>query len=151
MGERGRKSKYDTDIKPRLNEVKEWAENGASDKDIYENLGIGKNTFYKYKKDNDEFRDTIKKGRLKPIKEIKNALYRRAVGFQYTEKKVIEDNAGYKRTEVTTKAALPDPASGMILLKHWAKDEGWTNDPQILELRKKELKIREKKAEEDSW
>ena len=41
---------------------------------------------------------------------------------------------------------MPDPASCMILLKHWAKDEGWTNDPATLALRKKELEIKEREA-----
>lgn len=55
------------------------------------------------------------------------------------------------REERYTKAALPDPASAMILLKHWAKDEGWTSDPQQLELRKQELELKKKQIEMEDW
>ena len=55
------------------------------------------------------------------------------------------------RTEIYEKQALPDPASAMILLKHWARDEGWTNDPATLELRKQELELKKQKQEEEDW
>lgn len=95
--------------------------------------------------------------------EIKQAMLKRAVGFQYEEKKVVTQKitidgadgipipAKVIRTEVTTKTALPDVAAGLVLLQHWAKDEGWTRDPQSLELKKKELELKEKKIEEESW
>lgn len=151
MAARGPKNCYEDIIPPRLNEIREWAASGALDKEIYEALGIGKNTFYRYKRDHSELRLAIKEARMKPVKEIKSALYRRALGFQYEEKETVVGDDGYTRTKTTVKSALPDPASCMILLKHWAKDEGWTNDPQSLELKKKELKIKEKQIEDNNW
>ena len=37
----------------------------------------------------------------------------------------------------------------MILLKHWAREEGWTNDPQSLELKKEELELKKEKQESE--
>ena len=47
---RGRKGKYETDIKPRFDEITHWLRSGASEKQICENLGITKDTFYRYKR-----------------------------------------------------------------------------------------------------
>lgn len=78
--------------------------------------------------------------------EIKAALFKRAVGFQYEESEEIRDSDGGWRKRTVKKTALPDPASAMILLKHWAPEEGWTNDPAMLEIRKRELELKEKQT-----
>lgn len=141
---RGRKSRYESDIKPRFDEIERWCSIGATDKEIIECLGISKDTFYSCKKKHPEFSELIKRARKKPVMEIKAALHRRAIGFQYEETETITDNEGFSRTRKVVKTALPDPASAMILLKHWDKDGGWTNDPAMLELRRREVELKEK-------
>ena len=148
---RGRRGKYETHVRPRFEEIRKWCEIGCSDKEITEMLGISSSTFYDYQLKHAEFSELIKSGRKRPVLEIKAALFRRAVGFEYTESTTTEDSEGYSKTTTTRKRALPDPASAMILLKHWAKDEGWTNDPQQLEIRKQELQLRREQAERDDW
>lgn len=148
---RGRKGKYETHVLPRFEEIRKWCEIGTSDKDISEMLGISSSTFYDYQHKYGEFSELIKRSRKRPVMEIKNALYRRATGFAYEEVTTVEDSDGYSKTTTVRKQALPDPASAMILLKHWAKDEGWTNDPQQLELKKQEIEIRREQAERDDW
>lgn len=147
----GRKNAYETLVKPRLAEIEKWIAEGQREVDVYNALGVSRQSFYKYKREYSELADVIKKGRQKPIGELKNALFKRAIGFQYVETKEVEDSEGYKRTEKYVKSALPDPTSALILLKHWAKDEGWTGDPQMLALRKKELKLREKQIDKEDW
>ena len=159
---RGAPSKYETHVKSRFDEIKEWLSLGATEKEIWNNLGIHKSTFYDYKSKYKEFSDLLKKGRKKPVEEIKAAMLKRAKGFQYEETKTVIERIEYEdgdtivparkvRTEVTTKTALPDVAAGLVLLKHWDKDSGWTTDPQSLELKKRELELKEKKLEEESW
>ena len=63
MAKAGRKNAYDTIIKPRFDDITEWLRNGATEKQIYENLGIDKATFYRYKDSKSEFRDLLKNGR----------------------------------------------------------------------------------------
>ena len=150
MKKSGRPSKYDSDVKPRFEEIKEWLKIGATDKEVAENLGINKATMCEYKKKYSEFNELIKSGRKQPVQAIKAALFKRATGFSYSEKKEIrkaivitEDDekipAELVQTETYTKYALPDPASAMILLKHWDKENEWTNDPASLELKKQEF------------
>lgn len=163
---RGAPSKYETHVKARFNEINEWLSLGATEKEIWTNLGIHKSTFYDYKAKHKEFSDLLKKGRKKPVEEIKAAMLKRAKGFQYEEKKVITQRIEYEdgetiipaklvKTEITTKTALPDVAAGLVLLKHWDKDENgkakWTGDPASLEIKRKELELKEKQAESEAW
>lgn len=164
MGKRGRPSKYETHVKPKLKEVEKWLREGASEKEIYnDRLHIGKDAWISYKKKYPELNELIKKSRQTPVEEIKAAMFKRATGFQYEEKKVITQQIKFDdeqlrelpaklvRTETTTKTALPDVAAGLVLLKHWDKEAGWTTDPQSLELKKKELELKERQAEENNW
>lgn len=166
----GKKERYKDLVEPRLDEIRNWIESGSTNNEIIDSLGIGKSAFYSYVKKYPEFAEIIK-NRNKPVQDIKNALYRRAVGFKYTETKVVKSRIEFPdmlksalmdhgidlgalekpveiKTEIYTKQALPDPASCMILLKHWDKKGGWTNDPQSLELKKQELEI---KKDQNSW
>lgn len=158
----GAPSKYETHVKSRFKEIEEWLTLGATEKEIWTNLGIHKSTFYDYKAKRKEFSDLLKNGRKKPVQEIKAAMFKRAKGFQYEEVKITTQHIEYEngdviipakvvRTERTTKTALPDTAAGLVLLQHWAKDEGWSRDPQGLELKKKELELKEKKINEENW
>ena len=159
---RGAPSKYETHVKSRFDEISEWLSLGATEKEIWNNLGIHKSTFYDYKSKYKEFSDLLKKGRKKPVEEIKAAMLKRAKGFQYQEIKTVVERIEYEdgdviipakkvRTETITKTALPDVAAGLVLLKHWDKESGWTTDPQSLELKRKELELKEKQAENDNW
>lgn len=168
----GRKSKYYTHVKPRFNDIAKWCKRGATDKEIIKALGIGKSAFYEYLEKYKELSELIKTNRVNAVEEIKCALYKRAIGFKYKEKKVITQRSNYTEKQIialeeagidveklgtpfitkieeTEKQALADPASAMILLKHWAKEEGWTNDPQSLELKKEELELKKEKQESE--
>ncbi len=146
-----RRSKYDTHVKNRLDEIEDWLSKGATNKEVAQMLGISEDVFYKYQRDKKEFEEVIKRARQIPVAEIKAALYKRAIGFQYKEVRETVDHLGRWKTETITKSALPDPASAMILLKHWDKEHEWTQEPAILELKKKELELKEKKLEADQW
>lgn len=170
----GRPSKYEADVKPRFAEIAEWLKTGATDKEVAENLGVNKATLCEYKKQYSEFSELLKNARKQPIQAIKAALYNRATGFMYSEKKtVVErmkipeelqailDDQGYDveqmqkpqlvRTEYYEKYAQPDPASAMILLKHWDKDTEWTQDPASLRLKKQELELKKQHMESEEW
>lgn len=174
----GRKSKYQTDVKVRFNEIKKWIESGATEREIAKKLGIAMSTFSDYKNKYSEFSEFLKENRKQPVEEIKAAMLKRALGYQYTEKKTIRqsvelpeelkellENNGVDikhvqrpilvKTEETLKTALPSETAGLILLKHWDKDTNgkakWTGDPASLEIKKEELKLKEKQIENENW
>lgn len=155
MSKRGRKSKYETHVKPRFKDIVKWCKRGATDEEIIKALGIGKTAFYEYKQKYAELTELIEKNRVDAVEEIKSALFKKAIGFQYVEIKEINGinshGLTFSKTEKTTKTALPDVAAGLVLLKHWAKDEEWTNDPQSLKLRREEFEHKKKIEDENSW
>lgn len=147
----GRPSKYESNVKPRFAEIKEWLKNGATDKEIAANLGVNAKVFCKYKSEYNELNELVKNGRQSAVQDIKAALFKRATGFMYQEKKTVVSEKNGLTIETYDKYAPPDPASAMILLKHWDKDGGWTQDPQQLELKKQELELKKKHLESEDW
>lgn len=148
---KGRPNKYETNVKPRFDEILEWLQLGATEKEIAENLGVNQKVFCGYKKSYPELNELIKKGRKKPVQAIKAALFKRAIGFSYQESKLIEDDEGHWKKETYTKTALPDPTAAMMLLKHWDTEQEWTSDPASLKLRKQELELKKQQIENDEW
>lgn len=146
----GRPGKYETHVKPRFQEITEWLEAGATEKEICDNLGINPKVFIRYKNDYKELSDLVKNARRKPVQAIKAALYKRATGYHYTETTTVMSEKG---TQVTTynKYLPPDPASAMILLKHWDKETEWTQDPATLKLKKEEFEYKKEHSESEVW
>lgn len=149
MAKRGRKSKYLTHVKPYLHDIQQWC-NTLTEEQICKRLGVGKTAWNDYKREYAELADALKNGRQDLVTELKGVLIKRAKGFQYQETKKIEDSEGYVRTETVTKSALPDVAALHLLLKNYDHDN-WSNNPQELEIRKREIELREKQAEANDW
>ncbi|MDE7330299.1 MAG: transposase [Clostridia bacterium] len=78
------KSKYETHVAPRLEEVKDWCRNGATDKEIWEKLGISKDSFYEYKKHFSDFSDSLKESKEICDAEVESALHKAALGGNIT-------------------------------------------------------------------
>ena len=72
------KSKYESHVAPRLEEIKDWCRNGATDEQIYNRLGISKNAFYEYKKLHGDFNDVLKHSKEYCDGQIENALFEAA-------------------------------------------------------------------------
>ena len=146
---KGRPNKYETHVKPYLEEIKKWCQT-MTEKQIARKLGIAYSSWCLYKNDYSELSETIKKGRQSLVVELKSTLIERAKGFQYTEKKVIKEGGEVVREEIYTKSSLPDVAALNLLLKNYDA-ENWSNDPAVLNLRKKELELRERQIENNEW
>lgn len=80
------KSKWE-DVRNKLILVEGWARDGLTDEQIAGNLGISKDTFYKYKKEHPDFSDSLKKGKEIVDYAVENALLKRALGYTTTIKK----------------------------------------------------------------
>lgn len=61
------KNTYEKVVKPRFKEIEQLCLNGAEDKQIYEALGIGKTTYYKYLKNHNELQVLVKENRDKAV------------------------------------------------------------------------------------
>lgn len=170
---RGRKNKYETHIVPFFPQISEWLKNGATERQIAEQLGVGYSTFNDYKVKYQELGELLEKGRRNLVTELRGALVKRAMGFDYTETKVVKehvdlpdairaflldngfteeqlDQSRLVKTELMKKHALPDVAALNLALKNYDKDN-WSNDWQNYELRKEELELKKQRIEDDAW
>ena len=146
------KSKWES-VKAKLHLVEKWARDGISEEDIAKALGISITTLNSYKVDHPEILRAIKRGKETLITELENALIKKALGYDYEEKKVYtktENGQAVTYTEITKKHQPPDTGALFGLLKN--KDpEHYSDNPQMLQLKKQELELRERLAKEGSW
>ena len=78
------KSKYESHVAPRLEEIKDWARNGATDEEVFTRLGIGKDSFYRYKAEHSDFSDALKETKDYCDAQVENALYKSAMAGNVT-------------------------------------------------------------------
>lgn len=150
MATRGRKNRYETDIKPNLPLIQEMART-MTEKQIADSFGVSyTGAWSNYKQKYPELVETLKKGRQNLVAELKSTLIKKARGFEYEEKKIIKENGVIIREEINVKYSPPDVAAINLALKNYDR-ENWANDPQTLELKRKELELREKQIENNSW
>lgn len=123
-----RPSKYETHVAPRLEEIKDWCRNGATDEEIAKRLGISRDSFYQYKKEFSDFSDTLKETKEIVDAQVENALLKRALGYEYKEvtKKVVDGEL--KVTKVITKQVVPDTTAQIFWLKNRRPDK-WRDKP----------------------
>lgn len=156
----GRKSTYDTVIVPRLDEIKEWLQQGKTDKECADLLGITPRTFSKHKNSISSFSSIIEKEREPKVKEIENSMFDSAIGFTKTLKKAmkvktVEYENGKKIREIEEIVPYdeeiyipPNTTAAIFLLKNWGD---YVNDPQILKLRQRELDLKTKIADSNNF
>lgn len=127
------KSKYETDVLPRLVEIEAWKRDGLTDEQIFKNLGISRDTFYKYKEKYSDFSEAIKKGKEVADIEVENALFKRAIGYKYKEViKEVKEIDGKKSTYVkeVIKEMPGDVAAQIFWLKN-RKSSKWKDKQDI--------------------
>ena len=148
----GRGAKYETHVKPYLDNIKNWIQL-QNEGDIAKRLGISRQTLEKYKKEHEELRKALKEGRAELVEDLKLTLKRKAKGYRYKEvRTIIRDIDGkkIKVIEELEKEAHPDVGAIHLLLKNL--DETWRNDDaETTKLKKEQVKIAKEKAENAAW
>lgn len=153
MAKTGRKSIYDTKIKPHLEQIRKAVESGATVKEVADALGIAESTLYRYKEEKKELKETFACGRASIVIEIRAALLKKALGYEYEEKKRYikeEDFHTVEYTEITTKHQPPSETAGAMLLRNY--DENWLDkDNPTTRLKRQEYELRKKIAESNNF
>lgn len=145
----GYRSKIE-DVSNRLDELEYWARQGATNDIIAKRLGITRQTLWKYTNDNADIFNAIKRGREDLTIELRSALIKKAMGYEYEERKYYTDESGKKRMEKTVKYSHPDVAAINLALKNYDRDN-WSNDPQMQRIREEELELKRKQIEQNLW
>ena len=143
-----------------LDNIKEWAASGLTNKQIANKLGMSESCYYKYKSTIAEFKESIKKGREEAIKELENTLFTSATGYvrkvkKYEKVKRCTYENGKKAEEWEEMVEYeeeefikPDTGAGIFLLKNWAK---YMNEPKLMDLREKEIELKTKQIDAKVW
>ena len=154
MAKTGRKSKYDTHIAPHLKEIEKAVKGGATVTEIAAALGVAESTLYKYKEEKAELSAAFACGRANIVIEIRAALLKKALGYEYQEKKqyIKKDGEGENvtYTEITTKHQPPSETAGAMLLRNY--DENWLDkDSFTTQLKQQELELRKAIADSNKF
>jgi len=96
-----------------------WARDGLTDEDIANNIGIVKSTFYEWKNKHRDFSNALKKGKEVADIIVENALYKRAIGYDYEEVKTITSADGVVMQKTITKKHVPADITAQIF---WLKN-----------------------------
>lgn len=156
----GRKSKYESHIKPNFKQIDKWLNGGASEKQCAKSLGIAYATWNNYKAKYTEFKELCEKPRTGLVEDLRSALVKKALGFEYEEKKqyitqeldpITKKPIGkpVMRTEIYTKQSLPDTTAIFGALNLY--DEEYVKDKKQYELKQQELELRRLSAESKDW
>lgn len=140
-----RPSKYDKEIKPYLDDIRKAVEAGATDKEIAKAFGIAESTLYKYKQTKAEFSAAFVRGREKVVIEIKAALLKKALGYEYDEQKTVckkdKDGENIILVENYRKHQAPSETAAGMLLRNY--DPEWADkDNATARLREQELEMK---------
>lgn len=168
----GRKKSFSkNNIAERIADIKLMAQT-MSDMEIAEELGVSKATWYRMLKEHPEVEQAVEDGRARLTVKLKDALIQRALGYEYTESSTIAERVRYPkemyqmlldagftaeqleqgrviRTEVKKKVCHPDVNAIKLLLKNLDDTQKWSENPMELEIRQRELELKEKAAEND--
>jgi hypothetical protein len=111
----GRPTKY----KPEYNkQVYKLALLGATDKEFADFFDVTEQTINNWKEKEPEFFESIKKGKIKADAKVAKSLYKRALGYKYTEKKTEEVDDETTKITWTDKEVVADVAAINIWLKN---------------------------------
>ncbi|BFH16515.1 transposase [Paenibacillus dendritiformis] len=135
-----RKNKYHSHVEPKLLLVEAWARDGTIDEDIAKKLGVAYSTFRVYVDKYPALSAALKRGKEVADVEVENALFRRAIGYQYDEvtreaDKVSDPETGelvtvMVETKRVTKEVQPDVAAQIFWLKNRRPDK-WRDKQDI--------------------
>jgi hypothetical protein len=135
----GAKTKYCPEM---LEDARRMAEAGFTDLQMFEHLGIGRTTFYNWKKLHPEFRDAIRIAKEEPDNQMERSLYHSGNGFEYFEEvpvkvKEIEYDNGRKVKEtervevVQVKRTVPPNSTAQIFWLKNRRPDIWRDKKEI--------------------
>lgn len=115
--------------------IESWARMGLTDEQIAKNMGVNKTTLYDWIKKFPDISNSIKKGKAPIDFEVENALFKRAIGYEYEEvETIIEEIDGKQRKRIKKikKVALPETSAMIFWLKN-RKPKEWRKLNPVVE------------------
>lgn len=156
----GRKGKYESHVEPFFDKIDKLLNDGASEEQVAKALGISYSSFNNYKQDHPELKALCEKPRTTLVEDLRSALVKKALGFEYEEKEqyikqeldpITKKPIGnpVMHTKIVTKKALPDTTAIFGALNLY--DGDYVKDRKQYELKQQELELRKMIAENKDW
>ena len=131
----GNKDKYYSHVHPRINTILAWRRHGTTYETIAENLGVGLSTFHKYVAEHKELVEALKTGKDDAAAEVENAVFRTAIGYEYTETKIVlEGTDNPKDLDAPPDVIAKQIASGKRRVERYLKQQPPNTTAQIFYL-----------------
>lgn len=118
----GPKGKYETHVKPRLNEIYEWLVNGCTDYSIADQLAISQDSLSKYKEQYSDLSELYARARLERNRLVMNKMFLRATGEKVALRKQKATKDGEIVDLVEEQYIPPDVNAADLFLRN--------NDPE---------------------
>ena len=84
----GARGKYLEWLTPEgLLKIEGWAMDGLTNEQIAHNIGVNPDTLYNWKKKYTEISESLKRGKEVVDRQVENAMLKRALGYEYSERK----------------------------------------------------------------
>ncbi|ARV03973.1 helix-turn-helix domain-containing protein [Enterococcus faecalis] len=135
-----------------LIKIEGWARDGLIDKQIAQNIGVSERTFTDWKKKFSSISSALKKGKEVVDRQVENALFKSATGYEYTEVTEELTENGMEITKKVTKQVAPNPTSAIFWLKN-RMPEIWRDKQEFehsggLDIRKQYAEMSDEELEE---
>jgi hypothetical protein len=128
-------NKFDTDIAPRLSDIKDWIAQGDSVREICKKLAISPDTWYRYQKEHETLSELISMGKALCNQDVEKSLFKLCTGYEFEELKTLveEDRAGKKRTKLEkTKRHQPPSAQAISFYLRNRCPEQWSDKKELI-------------------
>ena len=144
-------------IQENIKIIESMAENGDTDKEISERIGVSYATFKRYKKDYQPLKDLISTCKDKQNEAVEKALFNCCTGYEYEEETPVKIKEEFKEDDGTIlvkervvvkkvkKFCKPDLAAQKYWLNN-KKKSAWSDDPHKVANDKKLTKLKEKEV-----
>lgn len=157
MSKVGRKSKYETCVKPHLDEINKKIRQGITEAEIAKALGISVATLNNYKKDYEELRLALSQNKgADVLQDLVNEGIKAAKGYWVENESTTygrdEDGNVVVRSITKNKIWIPaNPTLHKFYVLNYGKEQGLVNDPLEYDLKKAKQEFEEKIAKEKNW
>lgn len=126
MAKKGRPTKYKKEF---CIQAEKLCKKGFIDTEIADFFEVEEKTINNWKKAYPDFLQSLKRGKVHSDSAVVDALYGRALGYEFEERKVEIDAEKKEKTTVTTKQMAGDTTAQIFWLKNRRPDE-WRNNPE---------------------
>lgn len=114
---------------------------GATDRELASFFGVCEMTINNWKKEHQEFCDSLRRGKMQADSNVAESLYRRALGYSHPEEKIFQYEGQPVRVD-TTKHYPPDTAAASLWLRN-RQPSKWKDNKNLALTGEKEDKIDE--------